>query len=374
MYKKYYSHFLNANPNILHFAAHSHHYWPDVTLEAQKQYWFDSANFVDDKWEKILGEKKEHCTQLIAKIIEVSHPEQIVFAPNTLELIFRLLTTLDWTKKIKILTTPNEFHSFRRLSQRLKELPQFEIVTEEISHFEKRIQQEKFDVIFFSRVLFNSGIVVKNWEELIEKIPDNTIISMDDYHGFMAVPISLSKIQNKIFYLAGGYKYAQGGEGACFMYIPKGKNLRPFYTGWFADFAHLEDEQKTIEYANDGMGFAGATMDFTAMYRLLSVLELFEKEKITIEQIHQYIQNLQKDFLENSSLKNFIGDTSLQYQGHFLTYQFSSVQETKNYVQQLRSHNIIVDARGERLRFGFGMYHDNNDVKLLIEKLQKIKM
>ena len=36
-----------------------------------------------------------------------------------------------------------------------------------------------------------------------------------------------------------GYKYAQFGEGLCFLRVPPGCQLRPADTGWFADFAHL---------------------------------------------------------------------------------------------------------------------------------------
>ena len=38
-------------------------------------------------------------------------------------------------------------------------------------------------------------------------------------------------------YLAGGYKYAMAGEGACFMHCPPGFGARPRNTGWYASFA-----------------------------------------------------------------------------------------------------------------------------------------
>ena len=37
MYKKYYQKFLSVNLGKQHYAAHSHHYWPDVTFEATVQ-------------------------------------------------------------------------------------------------------------------------------------------------------------------------------------------------------------------------------------------------------------------------------------------------------------------------------------------------
>src|SRR3546814_4193410 len=44
----------------------------------------------------------------------------------------------------------------------------------------------------------------------------------------------------RAFYLAGGYKYAMAGEGACFLHAPAGWGLRPRDTGWYAAFGALE--------------------------------------------------------------------------------------------------------------------------------------
>ena len=38
----------------LHFAAHSHHPWPDVTFDAHQRAWLDAAELMDDKWERVL--------------------------------------------------------------------------------------------------------------------------------------------------------------------------------------------------------------------------------------------------------------------------------------------------------------------------------
>ena len=83
MYKHLYSKFIKENPNTIHMAAHSHHYWPDCTYEAQKEYWKDSAKYVDDKWNYFFSKKIPKAQKLISEVLNLSHPEQIVFAPNT---------------------------------------------------------------------------------------------------------------------------------------------------------------------------------------------------------------------------------------------------------------------------------------------------
>ncbi|HEX5128573.1 MAG TPA: hypothetical protein VFV90_02445, partial [Usitatibacter sp.] len=56
MLARHFSRALLAQPGRLHFAAHSHHPWPDATLAAQERCWLDAAALLDRKWERVLGE------------------------------------------------------------------------------------------------------------------------------------------------------------------------------------------------------------------------------------------------------------------------------------------------------------------------------
>jgi selenocysteine lyase/cysteine desulfurase len=59
--------------------------------------------------------------RLIADILNLSKPEQIVFAPNTHELCYRIFSCFPVNKKIRILTTDSEFYSFERQVVRFEE-------------------------------------------------------------------------------------------------------------------------------------------------------------------------------------------------------------------------------------------------------------
>jgi selenocysteine lyase/cysteine desulfurase len=382
MYKKFYQKFIQANPGVQHYACHSHHYWPDVTFDAVQQCWLDSAKYVDSKWDYFFGNKVPLAQRLISEIIGVDYPEQIVFASNTHEFVSRILSCLSLKKKNRILTTDSEFYSFDRQINRLAEEQNIEIVkvpTEPFHSFERRFLEEAskndFDLIFFSHVFFNSGYVFQGYEELLQIVhKSETLIVMDGYHGFMAVPTHLKPVQDRLFYVAGSYKYAQGGEGACFLYVPQkaAQSLRPMNTGWFAGFADLADyqsEKKQISYGDGGSKFAGATLDFTAIYRLIATLELFKKENIKVEDIHQLIKKNQKQFLNDISVidheifQNHISRKNLlvydfENHGHFLTFDLKDSKITQEIFKQLLKLKIITDSRGARLRFGFGLYQD----------------
>lgn len=374
MYKKYYSKFLKANEGIQHYACHSHHYWPDVTYEAMIEYWNDSARLVDDKWNYILGTKVPQTQKLIADILNLNHPENICFASNTHELILRLLSTFQ--KKIKILTTDSEFYSFSRQIHRLAELNLIELTVVSASpdnNFSERlikeIEKNDFDMIFFSQVFFNSGLVVKNLEDIVEAIRNpETLIVIDGYHGFMAIPTDLSEIQDRVFYMAGSYKYAQGGEGCCFMTIPKGFNKNPAITGWYAGFQDLENNSTAVTFNPDGSRFAGSTLDYTALYRLHAVLNLFKEQGLTVLEMHLYVQKLQNAFLNeieklnhpHLNRKNLILEDE-QNHGHFFSFKLPDVEICNRLKKELRECNVITDSRKNILRFGFGIYQDEID-------------
>ncbi len=58
--KRFYSRFLKGHAGKLHFRAHSHDFWPDVSREAQIAYWDDCAMFGDEKWNRIFSETIEN--------------------------------------------------------------------------------------------------------------------------------------------------------------------------------------------------------------------------------------------------------------------------------------------------------------------------
>lgn len=391
-HKSLYSHFLKHHQGHLHFAAHSHHFWPDVTRDAHLQYWDDSASLSDKKWNKIFSEVIPKAQNHIASILHLKEPKQIVFAPNTHELTARILSLFLGKSQLKILTTSSEFHSWRRQILRLMELPQIEVTTVSTKNFLqerrelinelKKSLQKNHDIIFLSQVFFDSGMALTDDEllEICHACPKNTVIVIDGYHGFAALPTNLSQIEGKVFYLGGGYKYAQAGEGVGFMVVPKG-DWRPAYTGWFAEYGELSKPPgREVGYTSDGMAFFGATQDPSGLYRFNAAWDLFQELGLNIGHIHAHVLSLQNSFIDLLP-KEFISSwnltplftNDLNWHGHFLTFEAPSEEDARKLEQNLLNAKILIDRRGSRLRFGFGLYQTKFDVMTLATLLSGIK-
>lgn len=379
--KAHFSRFLSSVPSRLHVAAHSHHPWPDVTFEAHQQAWLDAAAMHDDKWDRVMEEVLPEFRRHVARRLGLPDPATVAVAPNTHEFVVRLLSCLP--ERPRILTSDGEFHSFTRQIHRLEEegLVHVERVPTEPSgsfgdRFAGAAAAGGHDLVFVSQVMFDSGLVVDDLAAVVEAVPDpDTFVVVDGYHGFMALPTDLSALADRAFYLAGGYKYAMAGEGAVFMHCPPGYGPRPRDTGWFAGFGELTGHGGAVEFADDGSRFLGATFDPSGLYRFNAVQRWLDGEEVDVPAIHRHVRGLQEAFLDRLGASEVpLREADLLPEpgvarGHFLTFRLRDAGEWR---AALRDRGVVVDHRADRLRFGFGIYHDEDDVDELVARLARI--
>jgi kynureninase len=380
----HFSRFIGAEPERIHFAAHSHHYWPDVTFAAQQRCWEEAARYADEKWDPIFGEVVPAVQASIARVLNLPDPSTIAVAPNTHEFLRRLLSALPIGRPSRILTTDGEFHSLVRQVARLEEdgLVDVErIPVDPVESFPERFQEAcrrgGHDLVYVSQVFFNSGATTGDLADLAAAVRDpETLIAVDGYHGFMALPTDLASVANRIFYLAGGYKYAMAGEGACFLHCPPGFAPRPRDTGWFAAFGALTAKQEGVPYGEDGTRFLGATFDPSGLYRMRAVFDWMEGIGLTVEAIHAHVLDLHGLFLEAvrggaiPGLKDarLVTPTDTPRCGHFLTFE---APRAPALYEELLAKRVVTDVRGNRIRFGFGCYHAPRDIERVVERLQE---
>lgn len=383
--KKHYEWVLSRLNGRLHFVAHSHHPWPDCTREAQVQAWEDAGLLLDEKWEKIFGHVLPQAQKGLAKLLNVQDASRIQFFQNTHEFIARLLSAWDWPHKgLRVLTTDSEFYSFERQMLRLQEekgIVVERVPTEPFATFSERFfdrLRESWDLVFVSHVFFNSGFPLP-WTKALEEalIQTSATVVLDGYHAVGAVPVDMSRLQSRVYYISGGYKYLQAGEGVGFAYVPPSCDLRPWNTGWMADFSSLNHGlHSPVSYAQGAGRMAGATFDPVGLYRLNAVLDWWQRDSISVADQQEYVRGLQQYFcrkLESSNPDSPLNPAAWllrpphQSTGRFLTWRHPAAPE---WHRRLRERGVMTDIRKTSLRFGFGVYHDRADVDRLVGALQ----
>jgi selenocysteine lyase/cysteine desulfurase len=384
--RHHFSIFRDAAPGRIHLAAHSHHYWPDAACRAHEEAVRQAARLADAKWEPIFQELMPRLQRAIARILNLPDPGTLAFAPNTHELVCRLMSSLPLTRPPRVLTSDCEFHSFERQLARLAEEHLVEVTRVAVlpsdsfpERFLAAAASGEHDLIFVSQVFYNCGATCGDIAALTEAVASpQALIAVDGYHGFMALPTDLQRVAPRIFYLAGGYKYAMAGEGACFMHCPPGYAPRPRDTGWFAGFGALESAaaasaastsavSDAIAYGVDGSRFMGATFDPSGLHRLAAVLDWMSGIGLTVEAIHAHVLSLQDRFRTGVKVAPIapLRDACLltpmatAERGHFLCYD---TPQAASINARLAQAGIVTDVRGTRLRIGFGCYHTVADI------------
>ncbi|WP_332678061.1 kynureninase/PvdN C-terminal domain-containing protein [Brevundimonas sp.] len=377
--KDLFSRALSLDPERLHFAAHSHHLWPDASFDGQVQAWVEANRFADRKWDLIFGEVVPAAQAEVARELNLPDPNTVVFAPNTHDLLLRVVSGLE-RKPVRILSTDGEFHSFRRQGERWEEAGEALITRvplEPFDTFDARFlaaaKAGAFDLIVVSQVFFRTGQVFGGINELAALAdPAGPWVVIDGYHGFMATPTDLGAVADRVFYLAGGYKYAMSGEGVCFLHAPDGYCPRPVITGWFAEFGDLSGPPGGVQYRADGGRFWGATFDVSPLYRFNAVRAALRDAGLTTADISAHARALMQRFqaavaggeagkLVEAGLINPV--TGEAGRARFLAFRHDKASAWK---ERLLDAGVVTDVRDDVIRFGFGLYQDAADVERLI--------
>jgi kynureninase len=337
--------------------GHSHQAWPDVAREGVIEAWEDAALHVDEKWERAF-ERAERVREGFRLWLEEPHAE-IALDQNTFGLVLRFLSALDLHRRPRLVTTSGEFHTLRRLMARLAEEELLDVVivparpAETLAERLAAAADERTAAVLASAVLFEDSKIVPGLGELGRACSERGAeLLVDVYHalGVMAFPLRELGLESA-WVVGGGYKYLQLGEGNCFLRLPaQADELRPAFTGWFAEFAELaaEKEPGAVEYPKGGMRFAGATYDPTSHYRAARVFDFFAERGLTPPA-------LRENYLRQTALlAEALGVPGRREDfGGFLALEVPDAEEVS---RRLAEEGVMTDSRGRYLRLGPAPY------------------
>ena len=363
--RAHYSAFLRS-PRVL-MTGHSHQAWPDAARDGLIRAFDDAAEHVDDKWERAF-EAAEAVRNAVAERISAK-AEDIALGASCHELVSRFLSALDWTKRRHVVTTTGEFHSLRRQLERLREagVEVTFVNAEPVATLAARIAdaiRTDTAAALVSTVLFETSAIVPDLREIADASHrQGAHVLFDAYHAFNVVPFRVAELgPDPVFVTAGGYKYAQWGEGCCFLRVPPDCDLRPVYTGWFADFAHLDSPPAAGSVAYGDVGaerFAGSTYDPASHYRARSVIEFFKEHGLGVDVLRALSLRQTSRLLAALAAFEIRTPREDHARGGFVALRIAHASDI---VKRLRAENIFVDARGDTLRLGPAPYTTDDEI------------
>lgn len=357
-----YSRFLTGERALL--TGHSHQAWPDVARDALLRSFDDAARLVDDKWEEAIFPLLGSVGARILARMGFDAGDALTFGKSTHELVSRLLTCFPAAKRPRIVTTTGEFHSLHRQLARFAE-EGAEVVWVPAAPREGLADRllaaitEGTSLVAFSAVLFEDAHVVPRLGEIAARAVEvGAVPLVDAYHAFNAVPIAWGPAQAQLFVTAGGYKYAEFGDGICWLRVPAGTTLRPVDTGWFADFAALSAERSyAVAYGPGGARFSGATFDASPIYRADAVLAHWDRFGLTVPRLRAISLRQTRRILAlldaHGCADHVASARDDDRRGGFVAVRHPAAGEV---VTRLRARGVFADARRDLLRLGPAPY------------------
>ncbi len=345
--------------------GHSHQAWPDVARDGLLQAFEDAATHVCDKWPHAMA-VSDALRAVVGAAIQAP-ADEIALAESTHTLVCRFLSALDPTRT-HIVTTGGEFHSLRRQLARLAEegLVIDWVDPDPIDTLGERLGaavRHDTAALMTSAVLFQTSAVVPGLEVAVKAAhAAGAQVLIDAYHAFQVMPFRVAGL-GPVFAVGGGYKYAQWGEGCCWMRVPTELELRPTMTGWFSDFAGLE---RPVSDGPVGYGprpadrFAGSTYDPASHYRAAAVARFFAEQGMSIPRLRALSLRQTgrlRDALEG--IAPCLTPRADALRGGFLAYR---VEQASEVVAALRARGVFVDARGDVLRLGPAPYIEDDEL------------
>jgi selenocysteine lyase/cysteine desulfurase len=193
------------------------------------------------------------------------------------------------------------------------------------------------------------------------------LVMLDDYQDCGTRPIDV-KALDLDFFVTGTLKYLLGPPGLAFMYVRKELILAlvPTVTGWFAQAKPFAYDPKLFDLSPTARRFESGSPSVPNVYAALPGFQLLQE--IGLENVARHIKSLAQTLLSSAYDLGIRAKTPADSAGPLVVLQ---CKDATSCVQKLAESNIVASNRHDGLRISFHVYNTLDDVKAVVEVLQK---
>jgi len=233
-------------------------------------------------------------------------------------------------------------------------------------NYEKTIDRNTC-IVPITHVCFKNGF--RSEVNAITQIAHNAgaLVMLDDYQDCGTRPVDV-KAMDLDFFVTGTLKYLIGPPGVAFMYVRKEliPSLVPTITGWFAQTNPFAFDPQHLDLSATARRFESGSPSVPNVYAAVPGFELLQE--IGMEKVAAHIKTLTQSLLKCALDLDIRTKTPADSAGPLVVLQS---EDSNLLVQKLAERDIVASNRHDGLRISFHVYNTLDDVKAVVEVLQK---
>ncbi len=231
----------------------------------------------------------------------------------------------------------------------------------------ERVIDRKTLIVPLTHVCFRNGFRMAAVEIAEIAHERGALVLLDDYQDCGTRPVDV-KAMDIDFYISGTLKYLLGPPGLAFMYVRKSlaMSLVPSITGWFGQANPFAFDVKLLEPAPNARRFQEGTPAIPPVYGASEGVRLLQE--IGLSTVAGQVGTLTTALIQGASELGIRAKTPSDSAGPLVVLQS---KDSAALVKIFAENGIVVSNRHDGLRISFHVYNTLDDVKAVLQLLEK---
>ncbi|MET1076038.1 MAG: aminotransferase class V-fold PLP-dependent enzyme [Umezawaea sp.] len=298
-----------------------------------------------------------------------AHVDQIALVPNASTGAYQIASTLDYTRRWKVVTTTEEFPSVSHvwLGQRPRGA---DVVHASVPEDYKRLVDRRTRLVSVPLVTYARGQRMPVDDVVRAARAAGAAVFVDAYQAIGVHPVDVRELDCD-FLVAGAMKYLPGLPGLAFLYVrsPDLTDRDPRLTGWFGRVDPFAFDPALLDFPRAATRFETGTPAIPACYAANAALGLIGALDLTEVRMHV----LQLTELAAARLGGQ-GEEVRALPSERRGAHIGLVdRDPAGLARRLAERGVSVSPRGDTVRLSFHYYNNTDDVAALCSVLADLR-
>lgn len=316
-------------------------------------------------------EKYEEARGLFAGFIG-AEPDEVALVASASAGVNSVASALSFKDRRKVVLGEFEFptmgHIWLSQARRGAEVTFIDAENESLTvEAYERVIDRKTLIVPLTHVCFRNGFRLP--VEAVTKIAHQcgALVLLDDYQDCGTRPVDV-KAMDLDFYVSGTLKYLLGPPGLAFLYVRKSLalSLVPSITGWFGQANPFAFDVRLLEPAPNSRRFQAGTPPIPSVYGASEGVRFLQE--ISPDNVARQVAALTTALLQGAGELGIGAKTPADSIGPLVVLQ---AKDSDALVKIFAESGIVVSNRHDGLRISFHVYNTLDDVKAVLQLLEK---